>query len=60
MFANMFVHVADHAGGAVEVTQFWRQFFVRPKNVILIKRRGNNMKQKLLEMIQVTVWFHTD
>ena len=51
----------------VEVTQFWRprsgfgaRFFARPKKVILIKRRGNSMKQKLLEMIQVNVWLQTD
>ena len=39
---------------SVEVTQFWRPFFVLPKKIILIKRRGNSMKQKLLDMIQVT------
>ena len=44
----------------VEVTQFWSPFFVKPIKVILIKRQGNSMKQKLLEMIQVTVWLHTD
>ena len=38
---------------------FWRPFFIRPKKIILIKRRGNSMKQKLLEMIQVAVWLHT-
>ena len=35
-------------------------FFERPENIILIKRRGKSIKQKLLEMIQVTVLFHTD
>ena len=40
--------------------RFWRPFFVRPKKIILIKRRGYSMKQKLLKMIQVTVWLHTD
>ena len=41
----------------VEVTQFWRPksgFGAHPKKIILIKRRGNGMKQKLLEIIQVT------
>ena len=33
--------------------------FVRPKKIILIKRRGNSVKQKLLEMVKVTVWLHT-
>ena len=33
---------------------------VRPKKIILIKKVRNSMKQKLLEMIQVTVWLHTD
>ena len=37
--------------------QFWRPIFVKPKKIILIKRRGNSLKQKLLEMIQVTVGF---
>ena len=68
------LHMADHAGGrrslvnpgtklwrtTVEVTQFWRPFFIRLKKIIPIKRRGNNMKQRLLEIIQVTVWLHTD
>ena len=51
----------------VEVTQFWRprsgfgaRFFVKPKKIILIKRRGNSRKQKLLEMIQVSGWWHPD
>ena len=39
---------------------FLRPFFVRPKKIILFKRRGNSMKQKFLEMIQVAVWLHTD
>ena len=50
-----------------EVTQFWNprsgfgaRFFVRPKKIISIKRRGKSMRQKLLEMFQVTVLFHTD
>ena len=30
------------------------------KKIILVKRRGNCIKQKLLERIQVTVWSHTD
>ena len=35
--------------------------FVRPKKIILIKREYSiSMKQKLLEMIQVTVWLHSD
>ena len=41
--------------------RFWRPFFERPEKIILIKRRGNSMKQKLLEMIQVTStgeWCH--
>ena len=32
--------------------------FVRPKEIILIKMRGKSMKQKLLEMVLVTVLFH--
>ena len=40
--------------------RFWRPFFVRPKKIILIKRRGKSMKQKWLEMVQVTVLFQTD
>ena len=40
--------------------RFWRQFFVRPNKIILIKRRGRSVKQKLLEMVQATVLFHTD
>ena len=47
----------------IEVTQFWRGeewFFVRQENIVLIKRRGDNMKQNLLDMIQVTVWLYTD
>ena len=49
----------------VEVTvfapkeRFWRPFFCK-KQIILNKRRGNSMKQKLLKMIQVTGWLHTD
>ena len=40
--------------------QFWRLFYVRPKKIILIKRGGggNSMKQKLLEIIQVTIWLN--
>ena len=30
------------------------------KKIILIKRRVKSLKQKLLEMVQVTVLFHTD
>ena len=67
--------MADHAGGPRPVVnpgirrsnpvlapeeRFWRQLFVRPKKIVLIKRRGNSMKQKLLKMIQVTVWLHID
>ena len=44
----------------VEVTQFCRPFYVRLKKIILIKRRENSMNQKLLKMIQVIVWRHTD
>ena len=47
----------------VEVTQFWRQisgFAPKTKRIILIKGLGYSMKQKLLEMIQVTDWLHTD
>ena len=40
--------------------QFWRPFLERPKKIILIKRWWNSVKQKLLKMIQVTVWIHTD
>ena len=43
----------------IKVTQFWHPS-VRPKKIILIKRRGESMKQKLLEIVQVTVLFHTD
>ena len=32
----------------------------RPKSIILIMRWGNSIKQKMLEMIEVTVWLHTD
>ena len=39
---------------------FGARFFVRPKKIILIKRRGKSMEQKLLEIVQVTVLFHTD
>ena len=31
--------------------------FCKTKKIILIKRRGNSMTQKLMEMIQVTVGF---
>ena len=34
--------------------RFWCPFFVRPKKIILIKRRGKSMEQKLLEIVQVT------
>ena len=34
--------------------------FVRPKKISLMKRRDNSMKQKLLEMIQISIWLHTD
>ena len=65
--------LSNHAGGqrsvvnqgakvwrpSVKVTQFWRPFFVRLEKIILIKMRGNRMKEKLLEMIQVIVWLHT-
>ena len=58
-------YMTDHAGPrryecnpgtklwrpSVEVTQFWRPFFVRHKKIKLVKRRGNSMKHKLLEMI---------
>ena len=44
----------------IEVTQFWHPFFVRPKKIILIMRRGKSMKQKLLEIVQFTVLFLTD
>ena len=49
----------------VEVTQSWRPRsgfgarFLQAQKIILIKRRGNSMKQKLLKMIQVTVCLHT-
>ena len=39
---------------------FWRPFFVRPKKILLIKRRGKSIKQKFLEMVQVTDLFHND
>ena len=38
----------------------WHPFFVRPKKIILIKSQGKSMEQKLLEIVQVTVLFHTD
>ena len=50
----------------VEVTQFrhprsgFGALFCMTKKIILIKRRGNSMKQKLLEIFQVAVWLHTD
>ena len=40
--------------------RFLRPFLVSPKMIILIQRRGKSKKQKLLEMGQVTVLFHTD
>ena len=68
--------MADHAGGRCSVVnpapacrsntalapeeRFWRPFFERSEKIILIKSRGNSMKQMLLEMIQVAVWLHTD
>ena len=53
--------MADHAGGRRSVvnpgTKLWRP---TQKKIILIKRWGNSMKQNLLEIIQDTVWLHTD
>ena len=41
--------------------RFWRPFFVRLKKNILVNMQGKSMrKYELLEMIQVTVLFHTD
>ena len=46
------------------IFRFWWRIltciFVRFVKIILIKRRGNSMKHKLLEIIQVTVRLHTD
>ena len=64
----IYVHMVDHAGGRrsvvnpdtkswgppVEVTQFWRLFLTKQDYI------DEDMKQKLLDMIQVTVWLHTD
>ena len=63
-----YIYVADQAGvpwltwsqSLAPEEWFWPLFFVRPKNIILIKRRENSMKQKLSEMIQITVWLYTD
>ena len=61
--------MADHAGGRRSVnpgTKLWRPgsglapVFCKTRKIILIKRQGKSMKQKLLEMIQLTVWLHTD
>ena len=42
---------------------FWHPssgFLLGQKKIILTKRRGKSMKQKLLEIVQVTVLFQTD
>ena len=41
--------------------RFWRPIFLRPKSLILVKRRGKSMKQKFIEMgcSEVLCRFHT-
>ena len=64
---NMFEYMDDHAVAPAcrsnpvlgPEERIWCLFSVRPKKIILTKRRGNSIKHKLLEMIRVTV-HHTD
>ena len=44
----------------VEVTQFWRPFFCKAIKDYIDQEAGvRGMKQKLLELIQESVWLHT-
>ena len=61
-------YMADHAGGGrysvvnpVEVTQFWRprSGFGQKKDYI-DQEAGDQYETKVVQMIQVTVWLHTN
>ena len=54
------IRVHPSMDGATKKNLDFKTLIQRPKKIILIKRRGNSMKHNLLEMIQVTVWLHTN